>query len=320
MAQPSVRDPANRRSKRSDRDSDRPPPVAERKGRPLSQRLAPYAFLTPNMTIFLLFSIWPALYSFYVSLFSTSPFRPPEFVGLGNYAELGRDDLFRQALMNSFVYVTAFTFLVTVLSVVLAVLLNQQIRAKGFLRGAFFLPVLLSPAVVGLVWRWILQRDVGLLNVVLNALGIPPQPWLLDGTLAMTAIISVGLWIHLGFFAMIVLAGLQSIDPVLYEAADVDGASTWAQFRHVTLPLLGPTIMVVLILSVISGFKAFDYIFVLTGGGPVFSTTLLVQYIYRVGFDQVQFGLGAAASVVLFLVVFTLTLGQFVLGRRREAI
>ena len=280
----------------------------------------PYLFVTPNIAIFLLFSIWPAFYSIYISLFSTSPFRAAEYVGLGNYGELLREDLFRKSLINSVIYVVAFTAIVTAAAVVVAVLLNTRIRAKGFFRGAFLLPFLLSPAVIGLVWQWILQRDVGLLNTVLGTLNIPPQPWLLDGTLAMASIVMVGVWIHLGFFALIVLAGLQSINPTLYEAADIDGASPFAQFRYVTLPLLVPSIMVVLILSVIGGFKAFDYIFVLTGGGPVNATTLMVQYIYKKGFDQVQFGLGAAASITLFVIVFALTILQYVLGRRREAI
>lgn len=280
----------------------------------------PYLFVTPNIAIFLLFSIWPAFYSVYISLFSTSPYRAAEFVGLGNYGELLREDLFRKSLVNSIVYVIAFTVVVTTAAVLVAVLLNTRIRAKGVFRGAFLLPFLLSPAVIGLVWQWILQRDVGLLNIVLEALNVPPQPWLLDGTLAMVSIVMVGVWIHLGFFALIILAGLQSINPTLYEAADIDGASPFAQFRYLTLPLLVPSIMVVLILSVIGGFKAFDYIFVLTGGGPVNATMLMVQYIYKKGFDQVQFGLGAAASISLFVIVFTLTILQYVLGRRREAI
>lgn len=288
--------------------------------RRVQRKSVPYLFLTPNLSIFLLFSIWPAFYSLYISLFSTSPYRAPRFVGLGNYTELIGEDLFREALKNSVIYVTAFTTIVLCLSVLVAVLLNARIRAKGVFRGAFFLPFLLSPAVVGLVWQWILRGDVGLLNVVLETLNIPARPWLLDGTLAMVSIILVGVWINLGFMALIMLAGLQSIDPVLYEAADIDGAGPFAQFRHVTLPLLVPSVMVVLILSVIAGFKAFDYIFVLTGGGPVNSTMLLVQYIYKKGFDQVQFGMGAAASITLFVIVFALTLVQYAVGRRREAI
>lgn len=280
----------------------------------------PYAFLTPNMIIFGLFSIFPAFYSFYLSLFSTSPLRPSRFVGLGNYGTLAADELFRRVVGNTVVYVGLFTTVVTCASVAVAVLLNQRLRARGVFRAAFFLPVLLSPAVVGLVWRWILDREVGLLNIIFEAIGVPPQPWLLDSTWAMVAIIVVGVWINVGFFALIVLAGLQGINQEVMEAAAVDGASPWLTFRLVTLPLLRPTVMVVLILSVIAGFKAFDYIFVLTGGGPVFSTALMVHYIYRAGFEQFQFGLAAAASIVLFFVVFTLTVGQYVYGRRREAI
>jgi alpha-1,4-digalacturonate transport system permease protein len=282
-------------------------------------RLAPYLFLAPNMVLFLLFTIGPAFYSFYLSAFSTSPFRATRFVGLGNYAELLDDGAFRNAVGNSVVFVVSHTTIVTLVAIAVAVLLNTRIRARGFFRSVYFFPVLLSPVVVALVWRWILDTDVGLLNAALQAVGLEPQPWLLDGNLAMMVVIAVGVWIHTGFYAMILLAGLQSIDQSLYEAALVDGASPWQKFLRVTLPLLRPTILVVLILSVIAGFQAFDYIFVLTGGGPTFSTALWVQYIYRTGFDDFRFGLAAAASVLLFLVVFALTMLQFVYARRSEA-
>ncbi|CAN5149659.1 sugar ABC transporter permease [soil metagenome] len=315
MAAPVTRRPGQRDSGATDNDTART--RAARAGR--GRRFAPYLFVAPNMVIFALFTIGPAFYSFYLSLFSTSPFRETRFAGLGNYQTLAGDDLFRTAVGNTAVFVAAFTTLVTVLAISVAVLLNGRIRGRGFFRSAIFFPVLLSPVVVALVWNWILDTNVGLLNAALQAIGLSPQPWLLDGDLAMIVIIAVGVWIHVGFYALIVLAGLQGVDQSVYEAAEVDGASPWQRFWSVTLPLIRPTVMVVLILSVIAGFQAFDYIFVLTGGGPTFSTTLWVQFIYRTGFDQFRFGLAAAASVVLFLVVFALTAMQYLVARRSDA-
>jgi alpha-1,4-digalacturonate transport system permease protein len=284
-------------------------------------RLAPYLFLAPNLAIFAVFIIAPALYNFYLSLFRTSPFRPPDFAGLENFRYLiQQDDLFWRAMRNIVVFVLGDVGLITVFSVLIGVLVNQQIRFRGFFRSAFFYPVLLSPVVVALVWQWILNNQFGVLNAMLEGLGLPRQPWLLRPDWAMFWGIFVHVWATLGFFALIVLAGLQSIPPVLYEAATIDGAGRWAGFRHVTLPLLMPSLMVVLILSMIRSFEIFDHLYVLTGGGPGTATLMIVQYIYRSAFQLDQFGLAAAASLVLFVVIFTLTVLQYALGRWRETI
>jgi alpha-1,4-digalacturonate transport system permease protein len=200
------------------------------------------------------------------------------------------------------------------------VLLNQDIRCRGFFRSAFFYPVLLSPVVVALVWQWILNSQFGALNAILQTVGLPRQPWLLKPNWGMFWVIFVHVWATLGFFALIVLAGLQSIPPALYEAALIDGAGRWAGFRHVTLPLLMPSLMVVLILSMVRSFEVFDHVYVLTGGGPGTATLMIVQFIYRAAFQLDQAGLAAAASLILFLVIFSLTVFQYLLGRRRETI
>ncbi len=282
--------------------------------------LAPYLFLTPNLAIFLLFIIIPAAYNFYLSLFRTSPFRPPEFVGTENFVDLlQRDDLFWRAARNVAVFVIGDVTLITVFSVLIGVLLNQEIRCRGFFRSAFFYPVLLSPVVVALVWQWILNSQFGALNALLEMVSLPRQPWLLKPNWGMFWAIFVHVWATLGFFALVILAGLQSIPPTLYEAAVIDGAGRWAGFRHVTLPLLMPSLMVVLVLSTIRSFEIFDHIYVLTGGGPGTATLMVVQFIYRAAFQLDQFGLAAAASLVLFVVIFSLTVLQYFLGRRREA-
>lgn len=288
---------------------------------PWSLKAAPYLFLLPNMVIFGLFTIWPAISGFNISLYSSRNGRTFEWAGLGNFERIFSDADFYQALVNTIVFVVAFVGLGVCVAVVLAVLLNAQNVGKSFFRSVFFLPVLLSPVVVGIVWRWLLERNGGLANEALGALGIPAVPWLVDPTLAMISVIAVSLWTNVGFYTMILLAGLQSIDPNLYEAASLDGASHLQQFRSITLPMLAPTTMVVLILSTIHGFQAFDVIYNLTGGGPVGATTLLVQYVYDNAFGpQMQYGMAAAGSVVLFLIVMSFTLLNWLLGRRAEAV
>lgn len=288
---------------------------------PWSLKAAPYLFLLPNMLIFGLFTIYPAFSGFNISLYSSRNGRTFEWAGLGNFAAIFTDDDFYQALLNTIVFVAAFVGLGVCIAVVLAVLLNAQNLGKSFFRSVFFLPVLLSPVVVGIVWRWLLERNGGLVNEALGAIGIPAAPWLVDPTLAMVSVIAVSLWTNVGFYTMILLAGLQSIDPNLYEAASLDGASHLQQFRSITLPMLAPTTMVVLILSTIHGLQAFDVIYNLTGGGPVGATTLLVQYVYDNAFGPaMQYGMAAAGSVVLFAIVMCFTLLNWLLGRRAEAV
>jgi alpha-1,4-digalacturonate transport system permease protein len=285
-----------------------------------SFRLTPYLFLLPNLAVFAIFIIAPAIYNFFLSLYRTSPFRPPVFVGPENFISLWQtDDLFWRAMRNILVFVVGDVTLITVLSVLVGVLLNQNVRFRGFFRSAFFYPVLLSPVVVALVWQWILNNRLGVLNAVLRGLGFARQPWLLRADWAMFWAIFVHVWATLGFFALIVLAGLQAIPAAVYEAARIDGAGRWGTFWNVTVPMLMPTLMVVLILGIIRSFEVFDHIYVLTGGGPGTATLLVVQYIYRSAFQLDQFGLAAAASLVLFLVIFSLTVMQYLFGRSRES-
>lgn len=281
----------------------------------------PYAFLAPNLIVFLLFTLIPAGANFYLSVWSTSPYREPAFVGLGNFGYLATtDDLFVRAMRNVVLYVVFDLGSMLPLSLGAALVLNQRVRLRGFFRAAFFYPVLLSPVVVALVWKWILSTDYGVLNALLGQLGFSPQPWLLRSDLAMFSVILVGVWANLGFYALIILAGLQGIPPVLFEAAKMDGADGWQRFRHVVLPLLLPTLFVVVVLNLIRGFQVFDHVFVLTNGGPGFATMMMVQYIYRTGFEQNQPGLASSAALVLFVVILSLTALQYTLGRMREAV
>jgi alpha-1,4-digalacturonate transport system permease protein len=203
------------------------------------------------------------------------------------------------------------------MSLITALILNRNIASRGFFRAVFFFPVLLSPVVVGLIWRWILQRE-GLLNLIMVNLGFEPQVWLNDRLYAFAAAVGVSTWAHMGFYTLILLAGLQAIPRDLYEAAEMDGTPPARTFWRITLPLLGPNLAVVLVLALIRAVQIFDEVYVLTGGGPGTSTLFLTQYIYEAGFASLlrNPGLAAAASMLMGFVLVVLTLTQLHLTRR----
>lgn len=290
-----------------------------RRKRPWGLLLAPYLFLLPNMAIFGVFTIYPAFSGVNISLYESPNGRVFRWVGLGNYENILTSSLFWQVMRQTAIYAVSYVLISIALATVLAVLVNQQRVAKGFFRASLFIPVLVSPVVVGLVFNWMLDRQGGLVNELLGAVGIPAAPWLVDGSWAMVSIILVGVWTQLGFYMLILLAGLQAIDPVLYEAAGMDGATGIQQFFGITLPLLKPSMLVVIILGTIHGFQAFDFIYTLTGGGPTRATMLMVQYIYENGFvSPIRYGAAAAGGVILFVIVFSLTLVNWFLSRGKE--
>jgi alpha-1,4-digalacturonate transport system permease protein len=291
-----------------------------------------YFFLLPNLLIFGIFILFPMLLNFYYAFTGGTELflRNRPFVGTENFATLFdcgnflnpatcREDLFWRGLFNTARFILFQVAGTVVFSLLTALVLNRKIRFRGFFRSVYFYPVLLSPVVVALVWKWILQRD-GLLNALLVGLGGERIPFLLDGSWALFWAIVVSIWAHMGFYTLILLAGLQSIPRDLYDAGSIDGAGTYESFRHLTLPLLMPTMLVVLVLALIRAVQTFDEVFVLTGGGPGSATLLIVQYIYSTGFaSQIQrFGLAAAASVVLGATLLVLTLLQLRLGRGSE--
>lgn len=283
--------------------------------------LTPYLFLLPNLVIFIVFIVVPAIANFYLSLFKTSPVEPPKFVGLDNFRYIFQvDDLFKRSLANLMSFMVFDVAAIVVLSVLIGVLLNQSIRGKGFFRSAFFFPVLLSPVVIALVWGWILNYRFGLLNAIFGSLGLKPQPWLLKPDPAKFWAIAVHVWATVGFFAIIILAGLQSIPASLYEAAEVDGSRPRQNFFYITLPMLAPSITTVSLLSMIRAFEIFDHVYILTGGGPGTSTMMVVQYIYRAAFELDQQGRASAASLVLFVILLSLALVQYWVGKRKEAL
>lgn len=285
------------------------------------RRLIPYLFIAPNLAVFLVFTIYPAVNGFNISFYDSSNGRTFTPAGTGNYHEIFTAGEFWGVVRQTVLFVVSFVTATMLLATALALLLNAQRRGRGALRAAYFLPVLLSPVVVGLIWGWALERRVGLVNTIAEALGLGQPGWLIEPGLAMMCTVLVGVWTHLGFYALILLSGLQGIDGTVYEAARLDGANTRQQIQSITLPLLTPTLLVVLILSTITGFQAFDFIYTLTGGGPTGTTTLIVQFIYEKAFESpIRYGLASAAGVVLFLTVFSITILNYLVGRRQEAV
>jgi alpha-1,4-digalacturonate transport system permease protein len=220
-------------------------------------------------------------------------------------------DLFWHGIWNTLRFVVFQVGLMLAFSLLTAIVLNSRILGRGFFRAVFFYPVLLSPVVVALIWKWILQRE-GILNAALMAVDAPTTNWLLDADWAFFWSVFVSIWAHMGFYTLILLAGLQAIPAEINEASAMDATPPWRHFRRITLPLLMPSVLVVLVLGLIRAVQMFDEVYVLTGGGPGTATTFIVQYIYKTGFaDQVrQYGLAAAASLLLAGVLLVLTLMQ----------
>ena len=283
-----------------------------------------YVFVLPNLLVFAIFVALPMILNFGYAVTGSNELllgdRP--FVGAANFETLldcrsfldansCAQDRFWRAVHNTGLFVLIQVSAMVVLSMLTALILNGKIRWRGLFRSVFFFPVLLSPVVVALIWKWILQQD-GVLNALVVAAGGSKVPFLLNPSWAFFWVIFVSIWAHMGFYTLILLAGLQAIPGDLYEAAMMDGTSKWRAFWRITLPLLTPNLLVVLVLCLIRAVQAFDEIYVLTGGGPGTATQFIVQYIYETAFaNNVHIlGLAAAASILIGVVLLVLTLLQ----------
>ncbi len=279
------------------------------------QTLAPMLFLAPNLAIFLVFIILPAVLGIRMSLFEWSLLDGSRFIGLANFRNVLKDGMFWTTLRNTFVYVAAVVPLLTAFALALALLLAKEGRGMGFFRAIYYVPTMLSMIIVGIAWRWILGFDLGIVNYAIKLLGGTPAPWLTDGAMANVSLVFVTLWTRVGYFMMMFIGGLQAIPSTYYEAAKIDGADRRAIFRRITLPLLKPITLVVVILATIEAFKAYDLIYVMTQGGPGTSTKFLVQYIYQAAFQEDRLGYSAAMSVILLAVIGVFTALQFIVQK-----
>lgn len=268
--------------------------------------VAAWVFLTPALILLLLFIIWPIAYLFYLS-FTAGSFTQTgiRWVGLKNYWRLILNSDFWQVIFNTAYFTIATIIPSIVISLGLAVLLNRSIIGRGIFRSAYFLPSIISVVAAGLGFRWLFQ-NTGPVNEILNILQLPDIPWLADTFWAMPVLILFSTWKQLGFNMVVFLAGLQTIPPSRYEAAELDGANGWQQFWHITLPGLRPTLVFTTVTTAIFTLRSFEAVYVMTGGGPLNSTNLLVYYTYQEAFGQFDFGYAAAVATVLLAIALIL--------------
>ena len=280
----------------------------------LSEEIQFFIFLAPWLIGFLVFTAFPLLFSIYISLNDYSLLTPPQFTGLKNYQMLFTDPLFAQSLQNTLVYAAATLVLGTILSFLLALLLNQPLRAIPLFRTIFYLPSVTAGIATAILWAWIFNPQFGLLNVALSFIGIKGPEWLVSPQWAMPAIIIMSLW-GVGGSMIIYLAGLQSIPDQLYEAAAIDGANAWAKFWNVTVPMMSPVIFFNVVVGIIGTFQVFTNIMIMTNGGPANATLVYVLYLYRNAFEYFKMGYASALAWVLFLIIMIVTIFQFWLAR-----
>lgn len=282
--------------------------------------LTPYAFIAPNVLLFTAFSFVPLLYAVYISFYDWSLIGDSDFIGLGNYRRLLVDPQFWQALANTLVYAAITVSASMAAGLLLAIGLNRKLPGRTILRSFYFLPVVISAVATGTIAAWMFNDNYGVVNAMLVHLGIGRIAWLSTPQWALPSLAIATVWVRLGFNMVVYLAALQSIPSLYYEAARIDGATAWHQFRHITFPLLLPATFLLLVLNVIFSFQVFDLIYVMTGGGPGFSTTMVVQYIYQSAFVTSEMGYASSMGVVLYLLILGFTIIQWRASRQSESV
>ena len=275
-------------------------------------------FLGPNVLLFLTFTFFPILFGFGVSFFDWNILEPATFVGLGNYQKFFFDDpLTGKVAWNSLKFVLGALPASVILPLFLAVLLNSGIRGVGAFRSVYFMPLVTSGVAAATVFKWIYSKQYGPLNQFLGWFGIPRQDWIFDENLVIPALVMMAIWHRVPLNVIFFLAALQGVPRFLYEAAEIDGAGRWAQFRYITWPMVTPTTFFVLIITTISLLLgAFDMVNVMTQGGPLDASNVFVFNIFRTGFTYFQMGYASAMAYILFMLVLAFTSAQWIMQRR----
>lgn len=284
----------------------------------MQETVAGYGFALPAFLALFVFLVIPILAALVLVFMDYDVLSPPEWIGLDNVTRLFSDQRMLQMYWNTLRFVFFATLFNNMLGLLLAMAVNRAMHPvfKYVFRTALFFPVLTTAASLALVWNFLLTQDRGVVNYLLQQVGLEPIPWLSSSTWAMVSVVMFDVWRACGYLMVIYLAGLQGIPDVLYEAAQIDGANQWQSMRHITLPLITPTAFFCVIISLIGASQVFDNVWVLTGGGPGDATRLIVLYIYEVGFKRYEMGYAAALSLTLFLVLIVLTVIQFRVSRR----
>lgn len=290
----------------------------KRMSRGLRDNLVAYSFIAPNFIGFALFTLIPMIFAFILAFVKWDGANPMEFTGLDNFSRLIKDTTFHKALWNTIVYTIGVVPLTMIVALALAILLNQKIMGRNFMRTVFFFPYVASLVAVAAVWNFIFSPTMGPINNILHSLtGIPLEDlprWAADKQWAMFTVVLFTVWKNMGYYMVIYLAGLQGINPELYEAAELDGAGPWRRFRNVTVPQLAPTTFFVLMILVINSFKVYDIFINLFAGADNQlnnATRVMVYQIYNTAFRSLDYGYASAMAIVLFLLVLGITIVQF---------
>jgi ABC-type sugar transport system permease subunit len=266
-------------------------------------------FLLPSVTVFFLYRVLPLGWNVLLSVQYWSPLKPARWAGFDHYEEmLLHDDVFWQALQNTLIFIGASPFAI-LLALGIALLVNSDLKGAAVYRSIVFLSYPLMTVAVGIIWRWMYDERGGIINFALRESGLigRPIPFLQSFEWALPSVIVAEVWQVLGFYMIIILTGLQSIPPHLYEAASIDGAPRWAQFWRITLPMLKPSLFLCAVVGILNSFTSFDLVYIMTNGGPGHATELLITLIYKSGFGQTKFDYAAALTVVQFALLLALT-------------
>lgn len=262
-----------------------------------------YLLVSPYLLHVAVFVLFPVAFSLFLTFHDWNIIGPMKFIGLSNYEKLVQDQFFLKSIRNTLVFLAIHIPLQIIISLGLAVILNQQLWFRAFFRGAFFMPVVVSGVVITILWQQLYGYEMGTINTILMAFGFEKIGWLIDPRWAMPSIAIMATWKNVGLYIILFLVGLQSVPKSLYEAADLEGANKWQQFWHITIPVINPTIVMVIILSTIGGFSLFIEPYVMTGGGPLNSTLSSVLYIYKQGFFYYHMGYAATLGLVFAMLI-----------------
>lgn len=272
----------------------------------MKKKYIPWIFLSIPLSLYSIWVIGPTIYTMYLSLTDWDGLTTPEFQGIKNYLKLFDDPVFYTSLVNNIKWLIIFMIVPMLIGLFLAMLLSKEIKwARGF-KASIYSPMILAPVVIGLIWSWIYQPQGGLLNNTLTFIGLEglTRGWLSNPETALYAIIAAAVWRHTGYVMILFLSGLTAISPTVIEASKIDGASSWQRFRYIILPLLKPTTVIVIVITMIQSLRAFDFVSMMTAGGPFNTTNVLAHYMYTEAFKNYNMGYGASIAVVLFAIMF----------------
>mgnify|MGYP002508190906 CR=1 FL=1 len=278
----------------------------------IQDNIVGYLFLIPSLAGFLVFIIYPIFSGFILSFTNSDGFNTPQWIGMANYIEMFHSEVIRKSLLNNIIYTFVYVPGSVILSLIVAVFVQNLRKGSIFFKTVLFFPNITSFIAIAIIWKQLFLPDKGLINVVLHALGVSNTPmWLTSSKTALISVAIVAVWKAFGFNMVLFLSGLQSIPGELYEVGMLDGCRGWKRFRYITFPLLSPTVFFVLIMGVIDSFKVFDLVFQMTEGGPGNATTVMVYQIYEEGIRHMRMGYASALSYVLFAITLIITFIQF---------